>query len=205
MASGIEDSSGRHDENVLPVENFAFLRRIREGGGVPADDFLLQQHPHHLGRVPALGPGGRERCRRRPCADTAAAYGCRSWPARRGGGGGAELLFMRPSGPIRRCRAREEWVRRPPPQVRAVRRRPGGRGSRRDPRRRTGPPRPRPMPDRPVRRLGTWANSTALAILRRILGLLRRRRRSASGVRPHRGRGSAGGVWAGAVPIRRFR
>jgi len=86
MASGIEDSSGRHDENVLPVENFAFLRRIREGGGVPADDFLLQQHPHHLGRVPALGPGGRERCRRRPCADTAAAYGCRSWPARRGEG-----------------------------------------------------------------------------------------------------------------------
>ena len=58
MGSGIEDWPGRQVAKVLPAGIPAVLRRVRPGGGVAAGDFLGEQDAEHLGRIPALGPGG---------------------------------------------------------------------------------------------------------------------------------------------------
>ena len=60
VASGMEDSSGRQEANVLPAGKLGGLAAHPPGGGVAAGDFLGEQDAQDLGGLPPLGAGGGE-------------------------------------------------------------------------------------------------------------------------------------------------
>ena len=56
----MDDSSGRQDENVLAGREIRGLAAHPAGRRGASYYLLLQQDPHHLGRIPALRTGGGE-------------------------------------------------------------------------------------------------------------------------------------------------
>ena len=115
-------------------------RRVAQVGAVPAGDFLGQQDPHDLGGVPALGLGGgedlggsaadvRELAAGVAVASRSAGPAVRRWTGDRRVARRGRARVAAEGGPAGGARARVV-VLAGPGELRPVRGRPGGRGSR---------------------------------------------------------------------------
>jgi hypothetical protein len=60
VGRGMVDACSSQSPKVLPAGNVARFAAGAQVGRVPAGGLLGQQDPHDLGRVPALGFGGRD-------------------------------------------------------------------------------------------------------------------------------------------------